>query len=378
MILCPESLARGVSLERLLKYNLQFFAESAGEKTEEPTTKKLTDARKEGQVAKSTDLVTAFSLLAFFITIKFLIASIGNKFIISFNEFYINIDKVALEEFNIVTVKMLLNEGIFAIIKILLPILIVSFSVAFIINVFQVRWQPTGKPLMPKFSRLSPAQGIKRIFSKDKIIQLFKEIIKIGAIIYIAYDTLKDYSITFFRYYDMDVLQSVLLTGEVVIDLGVSISVLFLILGFADFIYQKFKFKKDMRMTKQEIKDEYKQTEGDPQIKSRIKSKMREASQRRMMQDIPKADVVITNPTHFAAAIKYDREVSEAPVLVAKGADHLAAKIKEIAKENKVEIVENKPLARMLYYNVEIGNEIPPELYQLTAEVLAFVYSLKK
>ena len=132
-----------------------------------------------------------------------------------------------------------------------------------------------------------------------------------------------------------------------------------------------------MRMTKQEVKDEFKNTEGDPQVKSRIRSKMREISRRRMMQAIPQADVVITNPTHLAAAIKYDRESSEAPVLVAKGADYLAQKIKEIAKENNVEIVENKPLARMLYYNVEVGAEIPPELYQMTAEVLAYVYGLK-
>ncbi len=132
-----------------------------------------------------------------------------------------------------------------------------------------------------------------------------------------------------------------------------------------------------MRMTKQEVKDEFKQTEGDPQIKRRIRSKMMEVSQRRMMQQLPEADVVITNPTHLAAAIKYDREETGAPILLAKGADHLAMKIKEVAKENQIEIVENKPLARMLYYNVEIGDEIPAELYQMTAEVLAYVYKLK-
>jgi flagellar biosynthetic protein FlhB len=136
------------------------------------------------------------------------------------------------------------------------------------------------------------------------------------------------------------------------------------------------KFRKDMRMTKQELKDEYKQSEGDPQIKSKIRVKMREASQRRMMQQIPEADVVITNPTHFAVAIKYDKENTQAPIVLAKGADYLAEKIKMIARENKIEIVENKPLARMLYYNVEIGDEVPPELYQMTAEVLAYVYGL--
>jgi len=151
----------------------------------------------------------------------------------------------------------------------------------------------------------------------------------------------------------------------------------FLAVGIADYMYQKFKFKKDMRMTKQEVKEEFKQSEGDPQVKRRIRSKMMEVSQRRMMQQVPQADVVITNPTHLAAAIKYDKEKAEAPILLAKGADYLAQKIKEIARENNVEIVENKPLARMLYYNVEVGAEIPPELYQMTAEVLAYVYKLK-
>ncbi len=366
-------------MERLLKYNLQFFAEGAGgEKTEDATTKKITDARKEGQVAKSTDLVTAVALLSLFLTLKFAVASIGKSFMTSFYEFYHNIDKVSSEEFNVNTSQMLLNEGIISIIKILLPILLTALLTAVVVNLMQVKWEPTGKPLAPKFSKFNPIKGIKKIFSAEKAMDLLKELVKIGVIIYLAYDKLKDYSITFFKFYDMELVQSIYLTGEIVIDLGINISIVFLILGFADYIYQKFKFKKDMKMTKQEVKDEYKQSEGDPHIKGKIKSKMREVSQRRMMQELPKADVVITNPTHFAAAIKYDKDTSEAPVLIAKGADHLAAKIKEIAKENKVAIVENKPLARMLYYNVDVGNEIPPELYQLTAEVLAYVYSLNK
>ena len=150
-----------------------------------------------------------------------------------------------------------------------------------------------------------------------------------------------------------------------------------MILAAADYIFQKTKFNRDMRMTKQEIKEEFKQSEGDPQVKGKIKQRMREASQRRMMQDIPKADVVITNPTHYAVAINYDPEVSDAPIVLAKGADYIAQKIKEVAKEHHVEIVENKPLARMLYANVEIGEAVPPELYQAVAEVLAFVYKLK-
>ncbi len=365
-------------MERLLKYELQYFAEgTGGEKTEDATTKKLSDARNEGQVARSTDLITAAALLALFLTLKTFIGSIGNNFISSFTKTYQTIDIIAKEDFTQVTAQELLKDTILAVIKISIPVLVSAFAVALVANLFQVKWKFTGKPLKPKFSKFNPISGFKKIFSKDKVIELVKEILKIGVIIYIAYNTLRKHKDILAKLYDMDLLQATPLIGSIVIDLGYKISIIFLVIGFADYIYQKFKFKKDMRMSKQEVKDEYKQAEGDPQIKGKIRTKMREASQRRMMQHLPEADVVITNPTHFAAAIKYDKEVSEAPILIAKGADYLAQKMKEIARENKIEIVENKPLARMLYYNVEIGNEIPPELYQMTAEVLAYVYNLK-
>ena len=179
------------------------------------------------------------------------------------------------------------------------------------------------------------------------------------------------------RLYDLGLNQAVALVGTLIINTGIKISIVYLVIGLADFIYQKHKFNEDMKMTKQEVKDEYKNTEGDPQIKGRQRRKMQEVSQKRMMQDVPKADVVITNPTHFAVALKYEAEVSSAPVVLAKGEDYLAQKIKEVARENKIEIVENKPLARMLYHNVDVGAEIPPELYQAVAEVLAAVYKAK-
>ena len=166
--------------------------------------------------------------------------------------------------------------------------------------------------------------------------------------------------------------------GDVIIGAGLKISLVYLVVGIADFIYQKYRFNEEMKMTKQEVKDEYKNTEGNPEVKGRQRQRMREASRRRMMQDVPKADVVITNPTHLAVAIKYEPEVHKAPVVLAKGEDYLAQKIREAARENHIEIVENKPLARMLYANVEIGNEIPPELYQAVAEILAMVYNMRQ
>ena len=197
-------------------------------------------------------------------------------------------------------------------------------------------------------------------------------------IVYVAYASIKDHQSELFLLYDIPLFQVILLVGSIVIDTGLKIAIVYLVVGIADLVYQRHKFKEDMKMTKQEVKDEYKNTEGNPEIKGRQRSKMREASQRRMMQNLPSADVVITNPTHYAVAIKYDANQNAAPVVVAKGEDFLAKRIKDAAKENHIEIVENKPLARMLYANVDVGQEVPPELYQAVAEVLAFVYSLRE
>ena len=192
-----------------------------------------------------------------------------------------------------------------------------------------------------------------------------------------CHDFLKDEWTLVFDMYEFTLTNAIALIGDIIVNVGLRISVCFVIIGIVDWMYQKWKFHQDMKMTKQEVKDEYKNAEGDPQIKGKIRSKMQEASRRRMMQDVPKADVVITNPTHYAVAIRYDAETGSAPVVLAKGADLVAQRIKEIARENHVEIVENKPLARMLYANVDIGQEVPPELYQAVAEVLAMVYKMQ-
>lgn len=360
----------------LFPYRLQFFAEGA-DKTEQPTAKKLSDAREEGQVAKSKELTTAVELVALFLTLKIFIGYIIDRILESFYSTFQNIDKMLDGEFTISKANGIMNDSIIRIIIICLPVFLIAFLVSFTINLFQVKWKLSGKPLSPKFNKLNPISGFKKMFSKDKLFTLLIESVKIFVITYIAYDTLKSEWNTMLILYDINLIQAVALIGKLVIDLGLKISMFLLLIGLGDYIFQRFKFTKDMRMTKQEVKDEFKQSEGDPQVKGKIRARMKEASQRRMMQRLPEADVVITNPTHLAAAIKYDKDTSEAPILIAKGADHLANKIKEVAKENQIEIVENKPLARMLYYNVEVGGEVPPELYQMTAEVLAYVYKLK-
>jgi flagellar biosynthetic protein FlhB len=366
----------------LLEYNLQFFAQEGpgGEKTEPATEKKLSDARKEGQVAKSREIANGLGLLALFLVLRFWVGTMGNQFLEVFADVYGRIaDTVTFwqgftpENDTLILFRSMLWQAV----VIMAPILLVGVVVAFVSDVIQVKWQPTTKPLHPKFSRMNPLSGFKKIISTNSLVELIKSIAKIGFIVYICYNYLKDKWSLLFLLYDMPLLQALQLIATTVTDLGIRVAAIYMIIALADYIYQKVKFARDMRMTKQEIKDEYKQQEGDPQIKGKIRQRMREASQRRMMQDLPKADVVITNPTHYAVAIKYDPEVADAPLVLAKGEDYLAAKIKEIARENNVEIVENKPLARMLYANVDVGQAVPPELYQAVAEVLAFVYHLQ-
>lgn len=366
----------------ILEYNLQFFAKDGpgGEKTEEPTQKKLTDARKEGQVAKSKDLASACELLAMFELLSLWIPKMGENFTGNIYDVYVQIPELVRMydgEFPVMTFRMLFVELVERVLLTIAPFLIVGVLIAFLVNLIQVKWKPTSKPLKPKFSKFNPVSGVKRLFSKESLVELLKSLLKLGVIGYVVVDYLKKHAIPMKLFYDIPLLEVVQEVGGIVIDLGFRISIFYLLIAILDYVYQKRKFKNDMKMTKQEVKDEYKNTEGDPQIKGKQRQRMQEASRRRMMQQLPEADVVITNPTHYAVAIKYDPEQYDAPYVIAKGADYLAQRIKEIARENDVEIVENKPLARMLYANVEIGAVVPPELYQAVAEVLAFVYHLK-
>ena len=366
----------------LIPYDLQFFAEDANgaEKTEEPTDKKLDDARKEGQVAKSQEVATAFSLLFLFILLRIVYGFMGRIFSNTFETVYNSIPYVARTYDGMLPLAYISSLVIHAMLTLLLlcaPFFIVGFIVAFICDYVQVGYKPTTKPLEPKLSKLNPVSGMKKIFSTRKLFELAKSILKLGIMSIVIITFFRGRTESLFYLYDMPLKQAIGLLGNLIFDLGIRIAAAYMIIAFADLIYQRRRFRKDMMMTKQEVKDEYKNSEGNPEIKGAQKKRMMQASQRRMMQNLPKADVVITNPTHYAVAIKYDAEEADAPVVVAKGADYLAQKIKEIAKENNVEIVENKPLARMLYANVEVGELVPPELYKAVAEVLAYVYHLK-
>lgn len=363
-------------------FSLQFFAKDGpgGEKTEEPTAKKLSDARNEGQVAKGKDLTSAVMLLVLFMVLRFTVGNMGEGFIECFNKNYTQIGDLFTSthgEYNMQYTIALIQSAALDMLKLLIPFFGVGFIIAIVIELAQVKWKPTSKPLQPKLSKFNPINGIKRMFSVRTLVSLIKQIVILVVIFIVVYNKLKSRMSDIYMLYDIPLISAIMLLGDIIFDIGTVMCVIYTIIGIADYVFEKRKFRKDMMMTKQEVKDEWKNTEGNPEVKNKIRQKMSEASRRRMMQAVPEADVVITNPTHFAVALKYEQNKGKAPVVVAKGEDYLAAKIKEAARENNIEIVENKPLARMLYYNVELDEEIPPELYQAVAEVLAFVYNIK-
>ena len=368
-----------IEYEILIKYgDLQLFAnDEGGEKTEEPTAKKIDDSRKEGQVAKSKEISTAISLLMFFVCLKIFIGFISERLVSMFDKYWGRVAEFSNGSFNNMVVWQLMMDVILYITITILPFILVALVVGFLAQKFQFKWMITAKPLMPKLNKLNPISGFKRMFSKQSLFELIISIFKIVLFGAIAISVIKDNIGVFVTVYDLTIKDCLGVVFDLVMDLGIKISVVYIAIGVTDLLFQRWKHKQDLKMSKQEVKDEYKNQEGDPKVKSQQKQRMQQASRRRMMQSIPEADVVITNPTHFAVALKYDNTVSQAPIVTAKGADYLAMKIKEIAKENDIEIVENKPLARMLYSNVEVGNEIPAELYQSVAEVLAYVYRLK-
>ena len=365
-----------------LKYDLQFFAKDGpgGEKTEPATAKKLNDARKDGQVAKSKEVTHAAVLLAMFALMTLIVSYYGRSFLGIFDVVYNRIPEWTIMhdgDLPYATIYGALSFVVKRFLLIVLPALLFGFIIPFICDLVQVKWKPTAKPLKPKFNKINPISGVKRLFSLNSLVELIKALLKIAIIGLIVFFYIRRQQSRFLIIMEMPVMDALASLCRVIVNIGLRISIAYILLAVADYIYQKWKFSEDMKMTKQEVKDEYKNAEGDPQIKSKQRQRMMQASRRRMMQALPQADVVITNPTHYAVAIKYDPENYDAPYVVAKGSDYLAAKIKEIAAEHHIEIVENKPLARMLYANVEVDQIVPPELYQAVAEVLAFVYHLQ-
>lgn len=354
------------------KINLQLFSE---EKTEQATPKKKKETREKGNVLQSKEINSAFVLLATFIMINAFATFIGIT--LRNTTSYIYNQYLALDfTFSLKNLQTLLINSIISFFIIVAPIALTNLVVGVVASYLQVGVLFTTKPLAVDIKKINPIEGFKRMFSMKSIIELLKALIRIIVIGYISYSYVKGQIVTILETIGMDIetiLKSIL---KMSISIGIRAGAILVVLAALDYFYQRYEYNKNLKMSKQEIKEEYKQTEGNPQIKSKIKEKQRQMSMQRMMQDIPKADVIITNPTHFAVGIKYNPKEFDAPKVIAKGQDLIAQNIKKIALENNIPIVENKPLARTLYDSVDIGQFVPPELYQAVAEVLAYVYRI--
>ena len=350
------------------------MADQSSDKTEQPTPKRLEDARKKGNVAKSMEINSAFVLLTGTLTLFFISGymyqnlSMFMKHVFSGLMLYdIGHDSVRTYAVSLIAVS----------IKLIAPLLLAILVIGILVNVGQVGFLFTLEPVIPNPEKIDPIKGFQRIFSMRSVEELVKGILKIFIIGYVMYLVIKGHYHDYFLLMDQGTGQIISFMMKTIFQMAIWASLILVVLAAADFAFQKWNYLKDMRMTKQEVKEEMKEYEGDPQVKGRIRSLQREMARKRMMADVPKADVVITNPTHYAVALKYDSGGMDAPRVLAKGSRKLALKIKEIAKENGVPIVEDPPLARALYKSTEVGMEIPIDLFQSVAEVLAYIYRLK-
>ncbi|MFK5882172.1 MAG: flagellar biosynthesis protein FlhB [Sulfurospirillum sp.] len=344
------------------------------EKTEEPTSKKIEDARKDGNVPKSQDSSSFITLVVGIFTFLALFPFM-QRHMIDLYHYYQSFIGI---EF---TKNMILEISITTFREILLVVMPLAVAVAIsglLAGFLQFGFVFSSKPLTPDLTKLDPIKGLKNLLSVKKLIETVKVVLKVTLVLLIAYNFLYEFSQEMPSVVYLSIFNQLSWLREKALVLGSVMLLLFFFLALFDLFFVRYNYFKDLKMSKQEIKDEYKQMEGDPQIKARIRKIQMEMTKKRMMQEIPDADVVITNPTHFAVALRYDKEKDSAPMVLAKGMNHLALKIKEIARLHDIQIIENPPLARELYKKCDINDIIPENLYKAVAEVLAFVYKSSK
>ncbi|MDR2946426.1 MAG: flagellar biosynthesis protein FlhB [Candidatus Adiutrix sp.] len=349
--------------------------DEGGEKTEEASGHKLSEARKKGQVPKSMEVTSALVLLAAGASLVILGPLGWDRMMGMFRHFVWR-----MTEFDPTTVDLWpwFYTAFREVLILVLPLAFIIMIVSVAVNVFQIGgFMVVSDAVTPKLDKLNFIKGFGRFFKLKSVVDGLKSVLKIGLIFYMSYLVIEDHLEEFAVMSQMEAAQMGLLTMRVIAELFFKVVITLLILAVFDYAYQKWQFMQDMKMSKQEVKDEYKQMEGDPKVKARIRQIQMEASKKRMLGDVPKADVVITNPTHFAIALVYNAAMAQAPLVLAKGQDLMAQRIKDVAKESKIPIVENKPLAQALYKVVEVGQVIPLEFYKAVAEVLSYVYRLK-
>lgn len=348
----------------------------ASEKSEKATPKRRSDERKKGNIFQSKDAVSVAVLLTSFYSLQFYFPSIISNLINLINSMFDQI--VQIKSLSIESIQLIYIQVTIVFLIIALPLLIVSMGTNIIAVGAQTRFLYSMSTIKFKLDRLDLLKGIQKLFSLRSLVDLFKSILKILILAAIVYSTLKPRMNSLIGLFDMEFMQVLVFLGQTIMSVVTSVGMFFIFLALADYAYQWYEYEKNIRMSKQDIKEEYRQMEGDPQIKGKIKERQRLMSQRRMMQNVPKADVIIRNPTHYAIAVQYEMGKQRAPIILAKGMDNVALKIIEVAEKHKIPSIENKPLARGLYESVEIDQEIPEKYYHAVAEVLAFVYQLKK
>lgn len=339
------------------------------------TPTKLANARKEGQVVKSKDASMAVSLLAMFSILNGMAPHIWEQLAKMFKLIYEQIPNQHIED---VGVLYIMAISAVPMLVILAPLLLLAAFVAILSDFAQVGPLVTTKPLTPKLDKINPVKGIKNIFSSRTIVELLKNVVKVSMMLFIGYMVFTDHLPTILMLGGTDNIFNLMAEiGETIMDFVTKAGIAFIVVAGADYLYQRSKFLKDQKMSMKEIKDEYKNSEGDPHVKAALRQKRMQMLQQDMLDAVSTADVITTNPVHIAVAIKYDKEQMQAPRVVAKGTELFAKKIVEIAKAHNIPIVENVPVARALYRLVDINREVPPELYKAVAEILIFVYNLK-
>ncbi len=352
------------------------LAAGSESKTEKASPKRRKDERKKGNVYKSQDVVNALTILVAFVALDKLLPYIYKYMSQNMYKYLTSIKTVT--EITVDSAMDIFKDCCLALVYTAGPLMLILLLVGVLATGAQTKFLFSKEALKPKFSHLNPISGIKKMFSLRAVVELLKSIIKaaiIGAVIYSYY---KSIATDVVKLMSLDIMSAVSFVLKSVYSLVIKLSIAFIAISIFDYLYQWWEYERNIKMTKQEVKEEYKQTEGDPVVRGRIKDAQRKMSQQRMMQQVPEADVIVRNPTHFAVALKYNTEMNSAPVVVAKGQDFVALRIIEEAEKYKIPMIEDRPLARALYSEVELGREIPPEYYTATAEILAWVYSLKK
>ena len=346
------------------------------DKTEEATPKRRKDARKKGQVFSSNDVVNLLSMLVMFSIIRLMMPTIFERTLMVFDHFQ---DMAAgVTDFTQTTVREVLIYSIISLAIIVLPLVLAAALTGILATGIQTRFLFSYESMKPKFERINPLQGIKRMFSLRSIIELLKNLIKISIIGVVIYKYLSRRVIIFSNMTGMGIEAAAVYFLKNLYTMCMQICLFFAIVAGADYLYQRWDYEKNLKMSKQEVKEEYKQMEGDPQVKSRIRDLQRKMATTRMMQQVPDADVIIRNPTHYAVALKYDAEKDIAPRVVAKGVDELALRIVKTGEEHGIFIKEDPPLTRAIYAAVDIGDVIPDNFYNAIADLLALVYRLKQ